>query len=57
MPRVSARRERKDRLATSNNFVMSGNDVELVLKYAKLSENAYAPTKGSEYAAGYDLRR
>merc|ERR1712241_29941 len=27
-----------------------------VLKFAKLSENAYAPTKGSARAAGYDLR-
>ncbi|XP_011873211.1 PREDICTED: deoxyuridine 5'-triphosphate nucleotidohydrolase [Vollenhovia emeryi] len=31
---------------------MSGS----VLKFAKLSEKAFAPTKGSEYAAGYDLR-
>nr|XP_012218583.1 PREDICTED: deoxyuridine 5'-triphosphate nucleotidohydrolase [Linepithema humile] len=34
---------------------MSGND-KLILKYAKLSEKAFAPTRGSEYAAGYDLR-
>merc|ERR1711992_424877 len=27
-----------------------------VLKWAKLSENAYAPSKGSARAAGYDLR-
>merc|ERR1711971_333300 len=27
-----------------------------VLKFAKLSQNAYAPTKGSARAAGYDLR-
>ncbi|XP_052895078.1 deoxyuridine 5'-triphosphate nucleotidohydrolase [Anopheles moucheti] len=27
-----------------------------VLKFAKLSENAFAPTKGSAKAAGYDLR-
>jgi len=27
-----------------------------VLKFAKLSDNAYAPTKGSARAAGYDLR-
>lgn len=31
---------------------MSGS----VLKFAKLSDNAFVPTKGSEYAAGYDLR-
>ncbi|KAL0123607.1 hypothetical protein PUN28_005847 [Cardiocondyla obscurior] len=31
---------------------MSGS----VLKFAKLSEKAFAPSKGSEYAAGYDLR-
>ncbi|RLU26321.1 hypothetical protein DMN91_000115 [Ooceraea biroi] len=29
---------------------------ELVLKFAKLSDKAFAPVKGSEYAAGYDLR-
>ncbi|XP_020295144.1 deoxyuridine 5'-triphosphate nucleotidohydrolase, partial [Pseudomyrmex gracilis] len=34
---------------------MRGNE-ELILRYAKLSENAYAPMKGSTYAAGYDLR-
>lgn len=27
-----------------------------VLKYKRLSEHAYAPTRGSEKAAGYDLR-
>ncbi|XP_060824106.1 deoxyuridine 5'-triphosphate nucleotidohydrolase, mitochondrial [Bombus pascuorum] len=27
-----------------------------MLKFVKLSKNAYAPVKGSEYAAGYDLR-
>lgn len=27
-----------------------------ILKYAKLTNKAYAPTKGSEFAAGYDLR-
>ena len=26
-----------------------------VLKFAKLTENAFAPTKGSSLAAGYDL--
>jgi len=40
-------------LARSNDFVMSGS----VLKFAKLSDKAFAPIKGSEYAAGYDLRR
>lgn len=39
-----------------NEFIMSG-DNEMVLRFAKLSEKAFAPTKGSEYAAGYDLRR
>lgn len=28
-----------------------------VLKFAKLTEKAFIPTKGSKYAAGYDLRR
>lgn len=28
-----------------------------VLKFAKLTEKAFVPTKGSKYAAGYDLRR
>jgi len=32
-------------------------DNELVLRFAKLSDKAFAPVKGSEYAAGYDLRR
>ncbi|XP_017893400.1 protein N-terminal glutamine amidohydrolase-like [Ceratina calcarata] len=27
-----------------------------VLKFAKLTDKAYAPTKGSKYAAGYDLK-
>jgi dUTP pyrophosphatase len=28
-----------------------------VLRFAKLSENAFPPLKGSTYAAGWDLRR
>ena len=28
-----------------------------VLKFAKLSESAYTPTRGSKLAAGYDLYR
>lgn len=28
-----------------------------ILKFAKLTEKAFVPTKGSKYAAGYDLRR
>lgn len=28
-----------------------------VLRFAKLSEHAFAPSKGSEKAAGYDLKR
>lgn len=28
-----------------------------MLKFAKLSDKAHAPTRGSAYAAGYDLRR
>lgn len=27
------------------------------LRFAKLSENAFPPLKGSDYAAGWDLRR
>lgn len=27
-----------------------------MLRFAKLSDKAYAPVKGSQYAAGYDLR-
>lgn len=30
--------------------------VERVLRFAKLSENAFAPVRGSEKSAGYDLR-
>lgn len=40
-------------IAWDNDLVMSGS----VLKFAKLTNKAFAPTKGSEYAAGYDLRR
>ncbi|XP_022815266.1 deoxyuridine 5'-triphosphate nucleotidohydrolase [Spodoptera litura] len=29
---------------------------ELELKFTRLTENAFAPTKGSEKAAGYDLK-
>lgn len=32
------------------------DDVE-VLNFAKLTEHAFPPTKGSEYAAGFDLKR
>lgn len=28
-----------------------------VLRFAKLSDQAFAPTKGSEKAAGFDLKR
>lgn len=28
-----------------------------ILRFAKLTGNAYAPTRGSDKAAGYDLRR
>lgn len=28
-----------------------------MLRFTKLSDKAYAPVKGSQYAAGYDLRR
>jgi dUTP pyrophosphatase len=29
--------------------------VETILRFAKLTENAIAPTKATPYAAGYDL--
>lgn len=32
------------------------NLIMAVLKFAKLTEKAFIPTKGSKYAAGYDLR-
>ncbi|CAG0889012.1 unnamed protein product [Darwinula stevensoni] len=28
-----------------------------ILRFVKLTENAFAPMKGSAHAAGYDLRR
>ncbi|KAM7298166.1 deoxyuridine 5'-triphosphate nucleotidohydrolase [Ixodes scapularis] len=34
---------------------MPGQVASLTLKFAKLSKNAYAPTKGSPSAAGFDL--
>lgn len=33
------------------------SDTSVVLRFTKLSENAFAPTRGSEKAAGYDLKR
>lgn len=36
---------------------MPGQVASLTLKFAKLSKNAYAPTKGSPSAAGFDLYR
>ncbi len=32
-----------------------GTSVPAVLRFARLSENAFAPTKGSALAAGHDL--
>ena len=32
-------------------------DAQPVLRFAKLTDQAFAPTKGSEKAAGFDLRR
>lgn len=29
----------------------------IVLKYSKLTDKAYDPIRGTEYAAGFDLRR
>lgn len=43
--------------AGSQIIIMSEKESELIsLKFAKLSNKAFAPTKGSDYAAGYDLR-
>lgn len=33
------------------------HDKSVVLRFAKLTENAFAPSKGSALAAGYDLKR
>ncbi|XP_049536638.1 deoxyuridine 5'-triphosphate nucleotidohydrolase [Anopheles darlingi] len=38
------------------NICSNMPEVKCVLKFAKLTENAFAPTKGSAKAAGYDLR-
>ncbi|CAL7950681.1 unnamed protein product [Xylocopa violacea] len=35
---------------------MSAKNGAVILKFAKLTDKAYAPMKGSKYAAGYDLR-
>lgn len=35
---------------------MASANPKCILKFAKLSEKAFAPTKGSAAAAGYDLR-
>lgn len=42
------------RIAQSSS-TMPGEICGSVLKFAKLSKNAYAPTRGSNKAAGYDL--
>ena len=33
------------------------NKDRITLKFCKISENAFTPTKGSKLAAGYDLYR
>jgi len=38
-----------------SRFLMSST--KSILRFAKLSENAFPPLKGSPYAAGWDLRR
>ncbi|CAN7988294.1 unnamed protein product, partial [Ixodes hexagonus] len=40
---------------TTQSSKMPAEVASLTLKFAKLSKNAYAPTKGSPSAAGYDL--
>lgn len=35
---------------------MAATKNRCILKFAKLSDKAFAPTKGSEFAAGFDLR-
>jgi len=35
---------------------MPANGTSCVLKFAKITEKAFAPTRGSSLAAGYDLR-
>lgn len=32
-------------------------DCKPILRFAKLTENAFVPMKGSEKAAGFDLKR
>ncbi|CAF4139893.1 unnamed protein product, partial [Adineta steineri] len=32
------------------------SSTKALLRFAKLTENAFPPMKGSDYAAGYDLR-
>lgn len=33
------------------------SDSQPILRFAKLTDNAFPPTKGSDKAAGYDLKR
>ncbi len=40
-----------------SRFLMSSLSSKSQLRFAKLSENAFPPLKGSAYAAGWDLRR
>ena len=39
------------------NLITESVRPQPVLKFAKLSENAFAPTRGSRLAAGFDLYR
>lgn len=44
------------------NFVNKNYFIKMVierctLRFAKLTENAFAPSKGSAFAAGFDLKR
>ncbi|XP_014276193.1 deoxyuridine 5'-triphosphate nucleotidohydrolase [Halyomorpha halys] len=47
-------RTQKEYYSTENRIKMPGEIC--VLKYSKLSDKAHAPVRGSEYAAGFDLK-
>lgn len=48
---------RLNRIEKSLEFLKLVINERNMLKFAKLSDKAHAPTRGSEHAAGYDLRR
>ena len=50
------KKKKKERERSLNNKIKMYRANPIQLKFRKMTENAYAPTKGSARAAGFDLR-